>query len=76
MRRAAATHTVRALDRSPITWYNRGCIGAAIRPVFLYPEVEAGIPVVVLYPGRSDGQELALFDGSHDGNDCRAFSML
>lgn len=34
------------------------------------------IPVVVLYPGRFDGQELSLFDEFKDGNYYRAFNML
>ena len=36
----------------------------------------ADIPVVMLYPGKFDGQELSLFDEFHDGNYYRAFNML
>lgn len=34
------------------------------------------IPVVMLYPGKFNGQELSLFDEFHDGNYYRAFNML
>ena len=36
----------------------------------------ADIPVVMLYPGKFNGQELSLFDEFHDGNYYRAFNML
>lgn len=34
------------------------------------------IPVVMLYPGKFNGQELSLFDEFHEGNYYRAFNML
>ena len=34
------------------------------------------IPVVMLYLGKFNGQELSLFDEFHDGNYYRAFNML
>lgn len=34
------------------------------------------IPVVLLYPGRYDGQQLHLFDRISDGNYYRAFNLL
>ena len=34
------------------------------------------IPVVMLYPGTYNGQELSLFDEFHDGNYYRAFNMI
>lgn len=34
------------------------------------------IPIVMLYPGKFNGQELSLFDEFHDGNYYRAFNML
>lgn len=34
------------------------------------------VPVVLLYPGRYDGQELHLFDRIDDGNYYRAFNIL
>jgi hypothetical protein len=34
------------------------------------------IPVVMLYPGKFNGQELSLFDEFNDGNYYRAFNML
>ena len=34
------------------------------------------IPVVLMYPGRYDGQELHLFDRISDGNYYRAFNIL
>lgn len=34
------------------------------------------IPVVMLYPGKFNGQELSLFDEFHDGNYYRAFNLL
>ena len=34
------------------------------------------IPVVMLYPGKFNGQELSLFDEFHDGNYYRAFNIL
>lgn len=34
------------------------------------------IPIVMLYPGKYNGQELSLFDEFHDGNYYRAFNML
>ena len=34
------------------------------------------IPVVLMYPGRYDGQQLHLFDRISDGNDYRAFNIL
>ena len=34
------------------------------------------IPIVMLYPGKFDGQQLSLFDEFHDGNYYRAFNML
>ena len=34
------------------------------------------IPVVMLYPGKFNGQELSLFDEFTDGNYYRAFNML
>lgn len=34
------------------------------------------VPVVMLYPGKFNGQELSLFDEFHDGNYYRAFNML
>lgn len=34
------------------------------------------IPVVMLYPGKFNGQELSLFDEFKDGNYYRAFNML
>lgn len=34
------------------------------------------IPVVMLYPGTFNGQELSLFDEFNDGNYYRAFNML
>ena len=34
------------------------------------------IPVVLMYPGRYDGQHLHLFDRINDGNYYRAFNIL
>lgn len=34
------------------------------------------IPIVMLYPGVYNGQELSLFDEFHDGNYYRAFNMI
>ena len=34
------------------------------------------IPVVLLYPGTYNGQELSLFDEFQDGNYYRAFNMI
>lgn len=34
------------------------------------------VPVVLLYPGRYDGQQLHLFDRISDGNYYRAFNLL
>ena len=36
----------------------------------------ADIPVVLLYPGTYNGQELSLFDEFQDGNYYRAFNMI
>lgn len=36
----------------------------------------ADIPVVMLYPGKFNGQELNLFGDFHDGNYYRAFNLL
>ena len=36
----------------------------------------ADIPVVVLYPGKYDGQSMDLFEKFHDGNYYRAFNLL
>ena len=38
--------------------------------------VFSDIPVVMLYPGKFNGQELSLFDEFNDGNYYRAFNML
>lgn len=38
--------------------------------------VFSDIPVVVLYPGKYNGQELSLFGDLEDGNYYRAFNML
>ncbi len=40
------------------------------QPVF------TSVPVVLLYPGSYDGQELHLFNSIHDGNYYRAFSLI
>lgn len=34
------------------------------------------IPIVMLYPGKFNGQELSLFDEFHDGNYYRAFNII
>ena len=39
-------------------------------------EVAEGVPVIVAYPGRFDGQTLSLFGRLTDGNYYRAFDLI